>query len=61
MRESDEKLELAASRCASLAEKCHRPLSGFTFLEKSDIAFLIAADFRTGAGRRAVVDEGNSV
>jgi hypothetical protein len=43
MREGDEELELAAS--ASLAAKRHRLPSGFTSLEKSDIAFLIAAGF----------------
>jgi hypothetical protein len=43
MREGDEELELAAG--ASLFAKQRRLLSGFTSLEKSDIAFLIAAGF----------------
>jgi hypothetical protein len=45
MREGDEELEVAAGRCASLAAKRHRSLSGFTSLEKSDIAFLIGTGF----------------
>jgi hypothetical protein len=45
MGEGDEESELAASRWARLAAKRHRLLSGFTSLEKSDIAVLLAADF----------------
>jgi hypothetical protein len=42
--EGDEVLELAAGP-SSLGAKPHRLLSGFTSLEKSDIAVLLAADF----------------
>jgi hypothetical protein len=57
MSEGDEEPELAAS--ATLAAKRHRLLSGFTSLEKSDIAFLIAADFaRAQADERWVDQEG---
>jgi len=45
MRKGDEELEVAAGRCAGLVAKRHRLLSGFTSLEKPDIAFLLAADF----------------
>jgi hypothetical protein len=45
IRECDEELDVAASGCADFAAKRHRSLSGFTSLEKSDIAFLLAAGF----------------
>jgi hypothetical protein len=45
MRERYEELELAASRCARLAAMRHPLLSGFTSLEKSDVAFLLTAGF----------------
>jgi hypothetical protein len=53
MREGDEELGLAAGRCASLAAKRRRLLSGLTSREKSYIAFLIAAEFaQARAGER---------